>query len=724
MTGPDAVDVRGQAKTLEAVSLMAGGNEGVELSDHAVYTEVTWVDENFARVFELRPEAGRLFADAESHHSALVSAKFARDNFGGAQAAVGQTLHIESEAVQIVGVLPSGFDYPGKTEIWEAFPLQPDSKSRTAFNYRAVALLADGASFKTAQAELDGLSQRLEKLYPADNRAKRILAVPLAEALTGNARPTLMLLWATVGIILLIACVNVTHLELVRAMERQREIAICKALGSSRWQVVRPVLIESLLLAGIGGAAGVLLTLPAVRVLVAIAPVELPRANEIHLNGWVLTFTLALAAITALAAAIYPAMRAAKAEAAEALKSDTSRGMGRKGSARLRDGLVTAEVAATFVLAVGAGLLLRTMARLMTEDMGYQTRQLLVVDADNPAHSDDDYQRAIREFSQIFTQLSAMPGVEHVAGVMGLPTGPYGSNGYYETRNGLPADPAHQPWAIFTVASPGYFETMGIPLKRGRDFNSGDTSQATFAAVISESLARQSFGDADPVGRQIRCGLDSDKWMTVIGVVGDVRQDSPAEKPGPTLYMPMAQHPYYANQIHIVMRTRVQPLTLMNAVRAKIARTNPLIALRFTTMDAMVSDSITVERFRAVLISLFAGAGLLLAMLGVYGTTAYSVAQRTFEIGIRMAFGADRGTILGGILSHAAKLACGGIAVGLVMSLLLVRLVASMLVGVDPIDPLSLALAAVLLLMTALTAASGPAWKATQVNPVTALRAE
>ncbi|MGP8250435.1 MAG: ADOP family duplicated permease [Terracidiphilus sp.] len=724
MTGPDAVDVRTQAKHLEAVSLFAGGNEGVELRDHATYTEVTWVDESFARVFSLRPIAGRLFGNAESHRAALVSERFARDNFGGAQAALGQTLHIESEAIEIVGVLGSGFDYPGKTDVWEAFPLQPDSTSRTAFNYRAVALVAAGTSFKQAQAELDGLSQRLQTLYPADNRAKVIEAVPLARALTGSARPTLLLLWGTVGIILLIACVNVTHLQLVRAMERQREIAIAKALGACRWQVVRPVLIESLLLAAMGGGAGVLVAAPALRILVAMAPKELPRAAEIQLNVWVLVFTAGIAALTALAAAIFPALRAAKVGVAEALKNDTSRGMTRRGAATLRDGLVMAEVAATFLLAIGAGLLLRTMAALMARDLGFETRQLLVVDADAPAHADADYLRAIQQFNGLFAELGAMPGVERAAGVMGLPTGAYGSNGYYTTRGGLPIDPAHQPWAIFTVASPGYFETMGIPLKRGHDFSSEDTYQSSFVAIISGSLARQSFGDADPVGKQIQCGLDSDKWMTVIGVVGDVRQDSPADKPGPTLYMPMAQHPYFANQIHIVLRTRVQPLTIMNAVRARIVHTNPLIAMKFTTMDAMVSDSITVQRFRATLISLFAGAGLLLAMLGVYGTTAYSVAQRTVEIGIRMAFGADRGTILGAILRHAATLACGGIVVGLALSLLLVRLVAAMLVDVHPVDPLSMCAAAGLLLVTALAASSAPAWKATHVNPIEALRAE
>jgi len=724
VTGLDGVDVREQARSLEAVSLYSGGTLGVQLHDHSVYTELTFVDANFARVFSLQPVAGRLLTDGDAHRAALVSEQFARDNFGGAQAALGQMLHVENEPLEIAGVLPAAFDFPAKTQVWAAYPMRPESQSRTAFNYKAVGRLRAGVSFQTAQSELDGISRRLEMAYPDANRHKQILTLPLEKAVTGNVRPTLLLLWATVGLILLIACVNVTHLQLVRSMERQREIAIRKALGSSGWQVMRPVILESLLVSVLGGLAGVLLAFPAVHALVAMAPKELPRAEEIHLNGWVLVFTLGLAVLTALVSSLLPALRAARVDPAGALKYDASRGMTRHGAAKLRDGLVIAEVSATFVLTMGAGLLLHTMMTLAARDVGYETRPLLVVDADAPAHTEADSHRAVEQFNGLFTQLAAVPGVKHVAGIMGLPMGNYGSNGYYKTRGGLPVESGHDASSDFSVASPGYFETMEIPLKRGRDFNGQDTYESPFVAVISESLAKQSFGDADPVGKQIQCGLDSDKWMTVVGVVGDVRQDSPAENPGPTLYMPMTQHPFFGNQIHIVLRTEVKPLALMNTVKEKIAGVNPFIALRFTTMDAMVNKSLAVERFRAALITSFAGVGLLLAMLGVYGTMAYSVAQRTFEFGIRMAFGAEKGAILHTVLEHAAKLACYGIATGLVLSLLLARLVTSMLVGVRPTDPVSVGVAALLLLLTALAAAFVPGWKATHADPMAALRAE
>src|SRR3984885_2040831 len=292
VTGPDAADVRDQARSLEAVSLYSGGNLGVQLKDHAAYTVVTMADANFARVFGLEPVAGRLYTDADAKHAALVSERFARENFGNAQAAVGQVVHVEGEPLEVVGVLGAGFDFPNKTQVWMASPMVPESKSRTAFNYEAVALLRGDANFRSTQAELSAISGRLRAAYAKENRSKEMMVQPLKAALTGDSRETLMFLWAAAGLILLIACVNVMHLELVRSMERQRELAIRGALGSSRWRVMQPVFAESMLVALIGGVAGVLLAFPTVRVLVAMAPKELPRTSEIHLNMWVLGFAL------------------------------------------------------------------------------------------------------------------------------------------------------------------------------------------------------------------------------------------------------------------------------------------------------------------------------------------------------------------------------------------------------------------------------------------------
>jgi putative ABC transport system permease protein len=725
VTGPDAVDVRAQARSLEAVSLYESGLQGVQLRDHAVFTPVTAVDANFVRVFAPELVAGRTFGPEEAGRAVLVSEQFARDNFGSTQAALGQTLNFENKPLQITGVVPATFNFPEKSQVWVDYLFKPETEDRTSYNYKAVAKLRSGVSVDGARAELAAISQRLTAAYPDANRNKQMMVVPLQEELTGKARPMLLMLSAAVGMILLIACVNVTHLELARSIERQRELAIRTALGSSRWELRRLVIAESLLISLAGAVLGIVLAGPAVRVLVAMAPEGLPRAAEIHLNGWVLAFTLGLSLLATVASSLVPARKAAKVDPAEALKQDSSRGMAGHGTWALRNGLVIAEVAATFVLAVGAGLLLRTLVTLMTRDLGYETTRMLVVDAASPAgYTKEDGLKVLRQYDELFPKLAALPGVERVAGIFGLPTADLGSNGNYGVRGGVPSSAEHAPWAYFSLASPGYFQTMGVPLKMGRDFSAQDNYDGQFVAIISESLARQSFGNENPVGKQIQCGLDSEKWMTVVGVAGDVRQDSPAANPGPILYMPMAQHPFFASEIYIVLRTRVAPLTLMNAVQSEILRTNSQIATKFTTMDTMVGESIAAERFRSVLISSFAGVGLLLAMLGVYGTMAYSVAQRRFEIGVRMAFGAEKKTILRMILVHAAKLACWGIALGLVLSFVLTRLITSMLVGVRAVDPLSLLVATGLLLITAAVAALAPAWRAAQVDPMVALRAE
>jgi putative ABC transport system permease protein len=725
VTGPDLADIREQAKSIQAISDYEGGELGVQVGDHASFTGVSSVTAAFAQVFAVTPEAGRWFTDAEAKHAAVVSANFARDNFGNAQAALGKTIAVEGQALTIFGVVPASFSFPNDTHVWMSAPLQPESMSRTAFNYRAVAKLGRGVSLSRAQAELVAIGRRLQSAYPGDNENKNFLFVPLQEQLVSSVRPMLLLLLASVGLILLIACVNVTHLYLARAVERQREFAVRAALGSSRLQMERLVMVEGLLLSLAGTALGIALAVPLVTLLVNEAPQSLPRVNEIHLNLWVLSFTAGIALLTTVIASLVPARQAARVDPIIALKEDSSRGMLGRHSFRLRKGLVVAEVAATFVLAVGALLLVRTMLSLRSTDLGFSRSGLLIVDADAPATDLPSTLAATRRLHTIFDDLRTLPGVESVAGVMGLPTGKYGSNGYYGV-NGVSFDAgknqASQPQAIFSLASPEYFATMRIPLLHGRDFSAQDGYDSPFVAIVSESLARQSFPNQDPIGRTIQCGLDSPKWMTIVGVVGDIRQDSPAESPGPALYMPLAQHPFMATQINIALRTGVAPASLIESVNRRIHAVEPSIATRFTTMDAMIGDSVEMQRFRGALVGCFAGIGILLAMLGVYGTVAYSVAQRTFEIGVRMTFGAGRRSILKLVLGQVLRMVATGIGIGLLVSLLAGRWISSMLSGVTATDPISLAAAVGLLLLAASLAALLPARRASRVEPMRALR--
>jgi putative ABC transport system permease protein len=722
VTGPDLADIRDQSKSIQAISYYEGGELGVQLRDHATFTGVSSVTAGFAQVFQIAPVAGRWFTDAEAKHAAVVNAIFAENNFGSAQAAVGQIVKVEGQPLEIVGVAPGSFEFPNLTQVWMSSPAQPESTSRTAYNYRAVARVRRGVSLASAQAELDGIGKRLQAAYPAENHDKGFKFVPLQEQLVGPVRPMLLLLMFAVGLLLLIACVNVTHLYLARSVERRRELAVRTALGSSRLRLGRMVILESLLLSFTGAGLGILIALPIVRLLVSIAPAGLPRAQEIHLNFWVFAFTACIALITTVAASLVPARQASRVDPIAALKQDSSRGMSSRHSFLLRNGLVVAEVAAAFVLVVGASLLTRTMLNLRSNDLGYSKSGLLIVDADAPAVNLEDSLAATRKFDRIFEDLRTVPGVESVAGVMGLPTGKYGSNGYYSV-NGAAINTPDDEQAIFSLASPDYFNTMEIRLLKGRDFAAHDVYTAPFVAIISEELARQSFPNQDPIGRQIQCGLDSPgKWMTIIGVVKDLRQDSPAESPGAALYMPLAQHPYMATQINIAIRAKVAPASLIDTVQARIHRADPGIATRFTTMDAMVGDSVEMQRFRGILVGSFAGVGLLLAVLGVYGTVSYSVAQRTFEIGVRMTFGAERNGILRMVLFQVLLLVAIGIVSGLAVSLAAGRLIASMLTGVSPADPLSLGAAITVLLLAAMCAALVPARAASRVEPMQALR--
>jgi predicted permease len=494
-------------------------------------------------------------------------------------------------------------------------------------------------------------------------------------------------------------------------------------LGASHWQVARQVLAQSLLLAIAGSVAGILIAVPIVRGLVRLAPAGLPRIEEIHLNGWVLAFATALCLIATMLAGMVPAWHVLRLNLANSLKQDASRGLSGQGVSRLRSVLVIGEVALTFLLAVSAGLLGRTLLHLTSTDLGFSSDRLLVMYAHAPANGLESLIQKTNEFENLFTQVGALPGVEKVAGVMGLPTGEYGSNGAYIVE-GTSSSYSGAPQANFSLASPDYFSAIGIPLLKGRPFSASDKYDAPFVAIISESMARQSFPGQDPIGKRIQCGLDSPNWMTIVGVVGDVRQDSPASQPGPTLYMPLKQHPYHANEIEVVMRTGVAPLSLMDAAQKIVHATDPEIATKFTTMDLMLQDSIATPRFRTILIGAFAILGLLLAMLGVYSVMGYMVAQRTFEVGVRLTFGARPGNIRNMIVRQALTLAAIGIGIGLLFSLLAVRAVSAMLFGVRAHDPATFAAVCVLLLASAFTAAYVPARRASSVDPMKALRYE
>ena len=738
LTGGDLEDLRADKQSFESFSFFEGGEMGVQLPKTAEYVGAYLVNPEFSRVFSVSPIAGRSFMDDDAGRAALVSAGFAQRNFGSVSSAIGQTLRLEGVAYEIVGVMPAFFDFPKQTQVWVAVSPIPDNRNRNSYNYRSVAKLQPGVSLNIVNARLDSLAARLAAAFPRDNGNKTFLVTPLQDQLSAPVRSTLFILMGAVGLVLLIACANVANLMLARATARSRELAVRTALGARRREIVSMLLAESVVLALVAAAVGIGLAVWGTRVLLAIGAQFVPRPllGDITLDWRVLSFTLAAALITSILFGIAPAWQATRVDLQDALKQGGTRGALGGGSSTLRSGLVVAQIALSLTLAIGAGLLFRTLLALNATDLGFRTEGLLIAYTHAPAHTTAEALEAGRFFDDLFARLRQIPGVISAAGAMGLPTGDFGSNGSYAVEgkhpsmwpdsksSSPPADFHKLPYADFSLASPNYFSTIGMRLLRGRDFNDADLYERPFVVIISESVARQVFPNEDPLGHRIQCGLDSPNWMTIVGVVSDVRQNSPASPLGPTLYMPLRQHPFMANQAEVVVRTSGDPDRLVPQVQNTIHQMNPEVAAKFTTMIEMVSDSITAQRFRTALASSFAVLALLLALSGMYAVMSYVTARRTSEFGLRSALGAQPGSIVSLVLGGAARLAAIGVMVGLALSLAASRLLQAMLYGVKSADIATYVLVVAIVLPVIVLAAALPAWRASRVDPMVALRNE
>ncbi len=723
LTGGDFVDIRGDGQAFEALSCYVGGEMGVQLRDRAEFTGAFFVNPDFFRIFGAQPAYGRLLDPNDLDRAALVSLPFAERNFGSGPNALSKLLSIENHSYQIAGVLPAGFQFPAKADVWVLAPATPENLNRTAFNYPTVAKMKPGLTLEGAKIQLETIGARLAAAFPDSNRNKSFTVIPLRDQLVGPVRTTLYFLMGAVVLVLLIACTNVADLMLARATARSREMAVRAALGAGRWHIIRPLLAESATLAIAGGALGLLLAQLGTSVMLRITA-DMPRLDEVHIDRVVLAFVSGVSMLSCLLFGLAPAFEAARVDPQQALQQGGSRGLLGGRSPRLRNMLVVAQIALSFVLAIGAGLLLRSFAALSSVQLGYRTDGILVMYAHTPARTLPEYLAVGGSFENLFTQLAGMPGAASVAAAMGLPTGQYGSNGSYAVE-GKQIFGAGQklPNAGFRLASPGYFRTMGIPLARGRDFSSRDLYDATPVAIISETLARESFPNQDPLGQRLQCGLDSvGKWMTIVGVVGDVRQSSPASALEPELYMPLEQHPYFANELQVVIRTPLDPTSLTGAVRQRVRAMNPETAMKFTTMDAMLAGSISKPRFRMFLISAFAGLALLLALVGVYGVMSFVITRRSSEFGLRVALGAKPSDVVGLVLRAALRLAAIGLAIGLLLSLAAGRAMAGMLFDLKPTDAFTYTAVLFTVIPIILIAAAIPAWRAARIDPVTALR--
>ncbi|HEV2802105.1 MAG TPA: ABC transporter permease [Pyrinomonadaceae bacterium] len=733
---PNYVDLRDQSQSFAHVVAYSPTTAFITGGEEPERVRGVIASADLFPMLGVQPVLGRVYTREEDkpgvQRTIVLSYGLWQRRYGADPKIVGQEIPLGSTPAVVLGVMPQGFKYPlGGNDNYEFWmPLanamsQSDLTGRGSVFLPIAARLKQGVRVEQAQAEANTIAARLAMQYPATNTGQGYALKALHENLVGDLRPALLVLLAAVGCVLLIACANVANLLLARAAARHKEISIRTALGASRWRIIRQLLTESLLLALMGGALGLLIAMWGIDLLLAATPADLPRLNEVTLDGRVIAFNAAMTLLTGIVFGLAPALQASKADLNEALK-DGGRVSGEGGRrSKLRGALVVAEVAISLVLLVGAGLLVQSFMRLLNVTPGFDAERVMTLDlvAGRRKYPDSAQQTAL--IQNLLQRTSALPGVEAVGVVNPLPL-----NGNFDAYNfAFPGRaafaPGEEPNADRRIISPDYFRAMSIALQRGRAFSDRDARDAPPVCTINETFARRYFADTDPVGQRIAFTDAPDApAREVVGVVADVRHaglDAPA---GLEYYVPYSQAAF--GRLTLVTRTASQdPASIMPALRSLIREIDKDLPLwNVRTMNTLMSESVARRRFNMILLGIFALVALLLASLGIYGVMSYTVTQRTHEIGIRLALGAQPPDVLKMVLKQGMLLAAAGVALGLVCSFALTRSMSSLLYGVSATDPATFGLITLLLVLVAFAANYIPARRATRVDPLTALRYE
>ena len=742
---PDFEDLRDQSRSFAALSEVAdAGIVSVAGPAEPVRASEAEVTKDFFRVMRVSPIRGRLFVPEEQQQggrpAVVVSESFWKQSMGGAPLGPSSTLAFENRVFTVVGVMPASLDYPAGTALWIPRELvYPRNPSRTSHNFQLVGRLAPGASLEQARADVRALARRLREQYGDQTDMHDASLVPLREQLVSGLRPALLALLGASTFLLLIACANVVNLMMARMAAREGELALRTALGATRVRLMRQFVAEALLLALGGAVLGVMLAWASVRALVAFQPGNLPRVSEIHVSWDVLLFALGVSVLAALAMGLLTAWRAGRGNVRGALAAAQRTQAGGSGSMTVRRALVVVQVAATLVLLVGAGLLGRSFFNLLSVNPGFRTDHALILDLALPYADDAATQgETARLYDALIARMRTIPGVREVGGVNVLPlSGTSAGNGTFLILNSasdsidpskfetLFRDRSRTGDAEFRVASGDYFRALNIPILRGRVFDDRDAPSAPHVAVISKSLADKRWPNEDVLGKVIEFGnMDGDLHpFTIVGVVGDLREADLAAPPRPTFYAFYRQRPRTASSFNIVIEgANAESPGVIAAARQAVHELRPDVPPRVRTMETVVSASIANQRFTLLLIGVFGASALLLAALGVYGVIAYLVANRRQEIGVRIALGAQSGDVLRMVLREGIVLAVAGVVVGAAAALALTRLIAGLLYGVSPLDPVSFPVVAAGLVAVALLASLLPARRASRINPITALR--
>lgn len=739
---PDFADIHSRNHSFEEVSVFSDNESTATGLGAALHVNVELVSANLFHLLGAQPPLGRTFLpeeDQAGHHVVILSDKFWRTHFDGDASAIGRSITLNGRPLTIVGIAPAGFQFPVRNEardMWITFSRwaetddpkdTPIQAQRGNHGLEGIARLKPGVTPQQANADLSAIAHALTAEFPKTNSYNGIAARPELDALVGETRTSLMVLLGAVGLVLLIACANVANLLLARSSGRIREIAIRAALGATRMRIIRQLVTESMVLSSSGAALGIAVASWALSGVLKLYPANLPRAQEIGIDYRVLLFTAGLSIVTGIVFGLLPALQVSKPNLREAMSEGGRTSTAGARHNRLRSILVVAETAIGVMLLIGAGLLIRSFHRLSTVDLGFNPKNVLTANFDlsEARYKPDQMDRFVQD---LFARIRVMPGVVSAAGAVPLPL----SDDHFSVSFNLldhPLPAANQASAGFYLVEPGFFETMQIPLMRGRTFDERDQRNSTPTMIITQSFAQKYFPNEDPIGRKIEIGAGegaaraSYKTREVVGIVGDIRNSDLNLVPKPAYYVPLPQLMW--GPPLLVIRTSVPPEALTDQLRKVVSSMDPESPLYdMRTMEDYLALDLGRARFQAILLALFAGVALLLTAVGLYGVMAYAVTQRTHEIGVRMALGASRSAVLQMVLQRGILLTLSGIGIGVVGAIALASVIESLLYQIPPRDPATYLVVCIVLGSVAMLASYIPALRATRVDPMLALRYE
>jgi putative ABC transport system permease protein len=728
---PDFIDWKEQNRSFEHLAAYQSGNMFLDAGDGSSATRVGLVTPEMFSVFHVSPILGRTFSAEETQPErfrvAVLSHSMWQNRFGSDPNVSGRTIELSGAAYTIIGVMPAGFSYPDRAEIWRPLVIDPAKLDRGPHYLHVVGRLKPGVTLTQAQADMSTIAARLSQQYREKNAGHGVKLEPLTNVVVGDIGLALYVLLGAVGFVLLIACANLANLMLARVGARQKEIAVRTALGASRLRIVRQLLTESIMLAIGGGVVGLLLAIWAVSWVVSLSADTIPRVHEISVDPRMAGFTLLVSVVTGVLFGLAPAIQVSRPDLTDALK-ESGRGTAGHRRNRLRSALVVSEVALSLVLLVGAGLMIRSFAKLNQVDPGFKPAQVMTLGVTLLRSKYPEDEQVAQLYSQIFERAANAPGVLSAGAISDLPLTGSNISDSFTIEGRPPIAKEAEPSTEYHVVTPRYFESMGIPLLSGRDVAPTDTRQSPNVVVINDVFARRHFAGENPLGHRLRLQGQERDPLLIVGVVSNVRNIGLDEQPTPEAYVPFLQDPLfptYQRSMTIVARTKSDPGAIAGTLRAalpSVDKSLPVYALK--PMTEHLRDSLARRRFNLILLSIFSGVALALAAVGIYGVISYGVTQRTHEMGIRMALGAQPRDVLKLVVRQAMMLALAGVGIGLLASWALTRLMKGLLFGVSVTDPMTFVAIALLMTLIALLACLIPARRATKVDPLVALRYE